>query len=276
MVKILNFCWRLNLILCLSCFPLAFAAINQVNAHQGTAVTCPRLWNSVTVDGRWTDNDEWSDSSETSMFAYPKKGQFPAEAYFRTKHDDQYLYLLWDFPTDTALGFNTGTGYGDEAYMIVDPKNDGSLAPKNDDFIVLLKWLKGGKFEISKSDYDGERWRSAYAEAILGNSSLSQSAYSSKPHAIYECAIPMEYFLNLTTVGFASFVYDSQKAPYTEMLYPNEFDYNAPRSWADLTFSSIVIPEFPIGFASVILTVSICAVLLVASKRRINFKSTVP
>lgn len=199
-------------------------------------IACPRSVSPVTTDGKFTTPDEWEDAAEVKMATLPKEGQFPSEAYFRTKHDETRVYFMWDFLTDSNLTFNSQTGYGDEVFVVVDPNHDKSLAPKTDDFLITLEWIKGNQLKLSKADWDGKSFRASYAGAINGSSSLSTSSHSTSLHASYEVAVPIEYFQGSETVGLAAFAYDSEKQPYTEELWPYGFHKDTPATWGDMNF----------------------------------------
>ena len=63
------------------------------------SLVVPRLVNPVTIDGKWTTPDEWSDTQRVSM--YVAEGP-ESTGFLRIKNDDQYLYLLVDFVSDTT------------------------------------------------------------------------------------------------------------------------------------------------------------------------------
>ena len=205
-----------------------------------STIVCPPLVNPVTIDGKFTASNEWNDSVEVKMTTLPKQGQYPAEAYFSVKCDGTFAYFLWDFPTDKNLTFNTKSGYGDMAYILVDPAHDKSVVRQTDDFLVQLQWTRAGNLSISKSVWGGTNWHSSYAGGITGASSLSTSPHSSIPHASYELAVLRDYFLGSETVGLAAFVYESEISPYAEELWPApRFYYDAPKTWGDLTFPKL-------------------------------------
>jgi len=63
------------------------------------SVAIARLVNPVTMDGKWTTPDEWSETSRVSMYL----AQGPeSTGYLRIKNNYQYLYLLIDFVSDTT------------------------------------------------------------------------------------------------------------------------------------------------------------------------------
>ena len=63
------------------------------------SLAVPRLVNPVTMDGKWTTLDEWSDAQRLSM--HVAEGP-ESTGFLRIKNDDQYLYLLVDFVSDTT------------------------------------------------------------------------------------------------------------------------------------------------------------------------------
>ena len=81
----------LALVLVLSSAPNTYAVRESVQVT--------RLANAVTIDGRWTTSDEWSDTYRVSM--YLVQGS-QGTAYVRFKHDADSLYILVDFISDTT------------------------------------------------------------------------------------------------------------------------------------------------------------------------------
>ena len=63
------------------------------------SLAVPRLMNLVTIDGKWTTPDEWSDTQRVSMLV----AEGPeSTGFLRVKNDDQYLYMLLDLVSDTT------------------------------------------------------------------------------------------------------------------------------------------------------------------------------
>ena len=88
------------------------------------SILCPLSQNTVTIDGRWTNEDEWVDAVEQDMTFYEGAGN----CYFKAKHDEMMLYILIDFISDVSPTLK------DEAIISIDSNHDSALFPQKDDF----------------------------------------------------------------------------------------------------------------------------------------------
>ena len=221
-------------------------------ARESVQVT--RLANPVTIDGKWTTTDEWSDTNRVSMYLV----QGPASTgYVRLKHDADFLYLLADFVSDTTMASaqkgQTGSHYDHFAVGIYTNVNDTNT--KCCDHGVDLAWYNGKSapdpvqptWVQSAMSYDG-----------------TNDPDSSKSHAIYEIAIPMGTFENSSALGIS--VWDWSRV--VNMHWPqwqgsgNSWDM---RYFGDLVFSQVVVPEFPLD-ATALLTVVVLATVLITKR----------
>ena len=114
------------------------SAPNTYAVRESGRVT--RLANAVTIDGRWTTSEEWSDTSRVSM--YLVQGS-QGTAYVRFKHDADFLYILVDPISDTteARLQTDGQPAADQLNMGIDKDvNDTKTSP---DVIIQLSWNNG-------------------------------------------------------------------------------------------------------------------------------------
>ena len=95
--------------------------VNTVNTNN--KIDSFTLTNEITIDGKWTNSEEWNDTIEEVLFF----GKGSGEAYLHVKHDSEYLYVLVDFIT------YKDTKTGDGCLIVLDTKNDGGLSIQSDD-----------------------------------------------------------------------------------------------------------------------------------------------
>ena len=97
--------------------------IVDVQAGKAWQITSPTLKNPVTIDGRWTDPNEWVDGYPISCGGY---------GWILVKSDSSFLYVMVDFVKD--LGIQAGK----HAWVDWDQKNDGGSKPRTDDYELVL------------------------------------------------------------------------------------------------------------------------------------------
>jgi hypothetical protein len=208
-------------------------------ARESVQVT--RLANAVTVDGKWTRADEWSDTYRVSMYLL----QGPQSiAYVRLKHDAGFLYMLVDFVSDTTKAANQTSGSGD-AYDGLNVGIDyvNSLKMKCCDVYVQFKWANG----MSAPAQTTPSWVESAISYDATNDPDSTTA-----HAIYEAAFPKETLGPPNTpMAVRISVWDWSRA--VNMHWP-QWQGPTGGSWdtkyfGDLVFSEVAVPEFPIGAA---------------------------
>jgi hypothetical protein len=223
-------------LICLSSFLPAFAA------RESMQVT--RLSISVTIDGKWTSSDEWSDTNRVSM--YLTQGA-QSTAYVRTKHDADSVYMLVDFISDTSKA-TTQTGGGSSHYdgLNIEIDKDVNDNSTDSDMTVQLRWNNGK----SAPEAVVPSW-------IQGTISYdaTNDPDSKTPHAIYELAIPMGTFELDSAVRIS--VWDPSRG--VNMHWPQYKGSWSTTYFGDLIFSEVVVPEFPF------VTGAVLAVLVLAT-----------
>jgi hypothetical protein len=229
-----NHLFSVMLLLCL--VPIAF--VSPVKAQDD--VTCGALENEVTVDGKWTSNQEWVDAFQIALTFVQGSG----EAYFKAKHDANRLYVLLDFVSDQE------TQEGDSGGVLIDANNDGGQTPQPDDFQLTGRWNSATQFWSGMAKGTGTEWGSYTVLPAGFKAASSKNAandpYSTSSHLIYELQIPLNQ-LNPTEIGIYVYLFDRQVNQAVWVGTPME----NPSQYAHMTFTSQVVPEFPA--ASVIL-----------------------
>jgi len=105
---------------------ILIASSNFINVNCNEEIICPKLENTVTIDGKWTSNDEWTDAISEELRFVSNSGK----AYFRIKHDDESLFLLIDYVTLITPQERDAAG------IMIDTKNDGGDIMQKDDYFL--------------------------------------------------------------------------------------------------------------------------------------------
>ena len=224
-------------------------AASPAKAYSGTPTTCHLLSNPVTVDGKWTTLEEWSDSLETPLYK-SFSSTLNGTGYFYTKHDSDYVYALLDFISDASQD------QYDQSVVFLDTGHDGGSVAKVDDYAFALIWTNMTSSRFSMWKGTGAGWQTvdsqiAFLTPVPGSlaaSSLSASPRSSTLHMVYEFRIPKTIFAaSSSSIGLAMVLAHKAAPPSAEVLltWPRDTLRDIPDKWGELTFSSTPIPEFP-------------------------------
>ena len=220
-----------RLAIALLCIASVGSSIQPVQAKQ--TIICGMLANPVTMDGKWTTSIEWKDALEMSIGFVKGSG----EGYFKAKHDQNYLYVLIDFVSDTASQAN------DWAALAMDVSNDGGSAPQTDDLLLMGRWNSPTDFISVMTAGTGTAWGSwgglTSGVKVAASRDASNDPYSTSSHLIYEFQVPMSK-LNAAGTGVEGVASDREVNMGAWPLNPME----APSGYAYMTYSSEVLPEF--------------------------------
>jgi hypothetical protein len=216
---------------------------NCINVNCSEEIVCPKLENAVTIDGRWTSNDEWNDAiSEELRFV-----SNPGKVYFRIKHDDESLFLLIDYITLIKPQERDAAG------IMIDTKNDGGDIMQKDDYflgsiymseespLTVRVWGTGDRILEDLSDLDWTLITKLDWELepegffVSSTDNVENDPYSTDPHMIWEFKIPKSEFES-ETISFLTFVISLGRE--TGATYPLiEIDkLDNPDLWAKLKF----------------------------------------
>ena len=247
---------------------LLLSWMTPVQAQTGKTTTCFEAQNSVVLDGRWTTPEEWQDSEQISLTAYIEPGT-PYEwtsngtAYARTKHDNNFLYVLIDF-------VSAGKAEKDDGGLIMlDGEHDADPILDNDDFGLQITWTSTATTSLDAHGGDSGNWVSIPVPGgAQGASSLdaSNDPNSGVRHPTYEFKIPMSLFKTTDKIGFSAGVF--QLTAKVLMLWPQDRSRVGPDTWGELAFSAVPVPEFPGLVSQVAVLISACLSLLILRKPR--------
>ncbi len=208
-----------------------------------------------TIDGKWTNDTEWTDIDTTWI------------------GDDVAFGSTWDMAADVMTRWiveflsDTTDDEGDYWQMCMDGNADGGDAPQTDDFKFEIRdhgdlvWYQG----------DGADWTEVTLEAeeIEWASTLSESPIDSTPHWILEFQIPKNSFTVLLTIiwNFRLAVYDAGGA--AEVLAWPPTDPDVPNAWGIENYSSNYIPEgLSFGVVVLLSSVTVISTSFVCRKRK--------
>jgi hypothetical protein len=228
------------------------ALVLPVRANE--SISCGALTNPVTIDGKWTSANEWEDAFEVSIGFVKGSG----EAYFKGKHDQNYLYALIDFVSDKASQVNDWTA------LAIDPSRTLLSAPQRDDFLLVGRWNSPNDFLEAIAWGTGTAWGAPSVEltggfSVASSRSADNDPYSASPHLIYEFQVPMSKLKAI--IGIQAVASDGEENMGAWPMVPME----DPSNYAYLTFSSEVVSEFlmvsltlPFVFVAAVFVVRYC------------------
>lgn len=224
------------------------STVSVYAARESVQVT--RLVNPVTIDGKWTTPEEWSDTNRVSTYLL----QGPqSTAYVRLKHDADNLYILADFVSDTtqAIAQTKGDPPEDGLNMGID-KDVNDTNVKCCDLYVHLYWTNGK----SAPEPIDPAWLQGTISYDATNDPDSKTS-----HAIYELAIPMGTFEKNS--AFRISVWDPARV--VNVQWPKYQGSWSMQYFGDLAFSEVVVPELPLP--AIVLLLSLVLTYLTVRRR---------
>ena len=201
----------------------------------------------VNLDGRYTNQNEWSDVVEMPLDV----GISGTGAYFSAKYDSSYLYTMWDFIECRTPFSGNDTASENDVYMYLNPTNKPSetVDPSMWRILVASGYGVGAYFSRGTSDGDWTSWSRERTSEINVD---SRYQYTSSPHSplthwIVEIRFALSGALKKVVaegrMGVTINFYDG----FNDVRggYPHSWRYKDPSTWASLEFSQEVVPEFP-------------------------------
>jgi hypothetical protein len=213
------------IVLATLCFPFITTSI----AAQSSQVTIPTLTKQVTLDGRWTTFDEWIDAIEIRV----------SGGVFRLKHDQSYLYILFDHVNDGAL-----ENY-DNAWAYIDTLRNGGSMPQTNDFAFSLQWLSPTQSILVVQKGTGTDWMTTTLtlHSAAASTDATNDPYSSTPHVVYEFKIQLSILpQGATAMGVRLSMQDGITG--TSTVWPSNSSRFEPKQWETMQLGASPIPEF--------------------------------
>jgi hypothetical protein len=236
-------------VLAILCFPLITTSV----AAQSSQVTVPTLTKQVTLDGSWTTVDEWVDAIEIRV----------SGGVFRLKHDQSYLYILFDHVNDSAL-----EDY-DNAWAYIDTLRNGGSTPQTDDFAFSLQWLSSTQSVLVVQKGTGTDWMTTTLKlhSAASSTDATNDPYSSAPHAVYEFRIQLSILpQGATAMGVRLSMQDGITG--TSVFWPSNSSRFEPKQWGTMQLGASPIPEFSAVTPVLALGLIVPLCLLKRSKRQ--------
>ena len=221
-------------------------------ASEPIKITQSASMENITFDGKWTDSQEWKQSSLEYMTTEEMK------INLRLAHYEQFIYILIDAEDETAPNFEK-----DFAMVCFDSENDKSETFDSNDFC----------FKLTVGSNSGETLRGNFSEnnfskidnhddlILISSQSGEHNRYSHKPHGVYEFRIPIELIDRSNNYGFFMMFHDEQNKTYswpTDLVIPSN-TIPPTNMWGDLISPDNTLPEF--HWISLILIVTIMSVI---------------
>jgi len=201
--------------------------LTVVHGFQGSQISDPLASKPVTIDGKWTTSDEWSDASVTVMPAYIGS-VMSASAFLYSKHDNSSFYFLIDFVSATSLSVSD-----DYASITIDPTHDDGASAQPDDFRFDSQYPTGGYMS-----HGGLSLSFPLPSGVLIAMSMGTSSNFNQPHEITEFSIPFLLFTAMhNTIGFRATAAHGSGDSYGAVSWPTGSVPNLPRTWGELTLS---------------------------------------
>jgi hypothetical protein len=249
---------------------LALIAVMQstmmtAQGYSGGQIVSPLLTKPVTVDGRWTTADEWSDAVVTALINC-SCSNVTASGYLYAKHDQASFYFLVDFTSSTALDVNY-----DGASVMLDPSHSGGIIPQSGDR-EFVAFPNGGSMSVG-TGIQGNEWslNNPLPEGVKVAFSMAASSNQAQPHEIAEFQIPFSILPGTqNTIGFSvSARHGNFGSQYSLALWPANRIRQDKSTWCELTISPTPIPELSQAF-SIIATTLVVSLTLSWSRRRVH------
>jgi hypothetical protein len=236
---------------------ILFTYYPRTFASDDDTVLIPYTDKPPTIDGIWTNPEEWINASETL-----KKGiESNQELFIRTIHDNGFLYFLLDYKSDeTELNLDFGT-------VCLAATNDNNSI--EDYYCYRLVALgHDGLFKGNSSPPVFNQVEKPMEFVASVGFSGENNPYSQNSHRIYEFKIPIEYIGSASRYAF--YVQTSDPSSGKMLVWPDKAvdadryvpDIHDPRVWGVLESTHGTIPEFPISAGYAFLISAALAIIL--------------
>jgi len=217
---------------------VAYSALSLSNpityAAESIDIHVPLATVPITVDGKWTTADEWTDGQEMHS----------SGALWRIKHDADYLGAIGHFVQFDSK--STSQRSLDAAWVYLDTRKDGGSTPKEDDYAFGIVFPTSSQSSLQMLRGNGTGWTEIQpAHSAASSLDTINSPYKKRgPYAIYELKIPKNLMGPDTTSVNARFsMHDGSTDTWT--VLPGGSSRDNPSQWiANLLLLSTPIPEF--------------------------------
>jgi hypothetical protein len=258
-----RFLWKPILFLVLSLLVVSFS-LSGSHASGVDQVTSPLLSKPVTIDGRWTTSDEWSDAFVATMFLGMSSSTYRnGTAYLYAKHDAMNLYFLTDYVSATTLN-----PASDRVGLQIDPLHNAGNTPQPDDRYMFSTYPSGGGMGNGTGS---ARWNccSPLPSGVKIAISMAPSVNLAQPHEITELQVPFSIFSEIqSTIGFGVGALNGSGVAAQLAIWPHKYYIDIPNTYGQLTVSSNPVPEFDGVWPLIVVSLSATLVILRLRFRR--------
>ncbi len=205
-------------------------------------ITNSNSMNEVVIDGKWTNEIEWKQSS------WDKVQSSDGTLHIRSAHQGNYIYILLDAVYDQTIDH-----ISDRALICIDGKNDKTIISNSNDYCFFTSldgkqsFVYQGGSSIALNNYF-KKIPNNEGFVGVGSKSDHNDKYNKIPHTSYEFKIPISLFERSDNYGFYIYVYDSSTKKYfswpANIIPEDPFDIPSPSKWGELISPDKSIPEF--------------------------------
>jgi len=232
-------------------FVLLLPSLSAVFAAETILITYSDTIERVVLDGKWTDQVEWKQSS------WDKISLTNGDAvHIRSAHQGDFMYILLDVVADRSIDH-----LSDRAVICIDGSNDKTPTAGVDDycFQASLDGKQGFVYQGGSSlTLNGHFKKIPNSDGFIGVGGKSDlnDKYSHIPHTSYEFKIPLNLFGRSDVYGFYVLVYDATNNQYYSWpsgIYPaDSLDIPSPNTWGNLVSPDKSIPEFDLPILALV------------------------
>ena len=214
---------------------LLHVSFDKTYAEEAILISISSNLDKLTFDGKWTNSDEWKQSSYNRL--HYDDG---AEIHLRTAHQDDFVYIQINFASDMIID-----KYADSAIVCFDTQNDKTILPQSDENFIAI-----------------------------GAASDKVDRYNKTPHASYEFKIPLDVIGRSSNYGFYISVFDKHSQNHYSWPYDIQkqslISIPSPSKWGELISPDKSLPEF--SFSSLFLLIIPLIILIVIIPKFQSYK----
>jgi len=240
--------------------------INQfIFAEEPVLTTYTGEGDKIIFDGKWTFTREWKESTLNEWKLNDGTG-----LVLRAAHDENYIYVFVDYLSDVFK--NKGM---DKATICFGEPNHNKIANENDYcFLVTLGnnnpiVLQGGSPIAISGNF---KKISNFNFVGIGTMSDKADRYTPIPHTSYEFKIPLELIGKKNEYSFYVSVYDFHRNITNtwprDIILENNFIIPSPIYWGTFYSPDKSLPEFPVSFMILIITM---IMMIGVSRMKVGF-----
>jgi len=231
---------------------IIFLPLGIVYGDESILISISSNLDQVVFDGKWTDSNEWKQSSYNRL--YFDDG---TEIHLRTAHQNNFIYVQIDFATDMVIDKGE-----DSAVICFDTMNDKTLLPQLDDYCFSTTVNGNSSFT-----YQGNSIPAINGHFIkipndknfiaIGSVSDKHDRYNKTPHTSYEFKIPLDVLGRSNNYGFYVSIFEAHSQTHYSWPFKIEkqslTSISSPSEWGNLISPDKSLPEFNLSLLTFLL-----------------------